>query len=474
MAFAVAPRLLAVTAALALLGSVLATRGGAPEAGAILGAVLGLVAAAGLLGIGVALPAPRLAALAYDVRLRLHERLSSALDLPSATDLDMRELQRNDAIRTAASVTAAQAYPLRARRRDVLGLALAAGLLAAWWALPATHPLVTLIAGPVAAEPATQDSTSKDRPGPGQVAPPLSPQQVAELQQLRAALSELRAQLDPDAARAGEALQSAADELRRSAEARAVGRALDDRDLRSAVAELRSLASQIAQLNDGQMAALAEAMRAAAQDAGADPALGQQLQAAAEALERNRIADARKALERLAQEIGAIGAGLANNRALEQQIAALERQLAAAGAAGQQAPGALPGAGLGEGASSGAAQGEAAGAGPTGDGRGPRGGGGLDSSAQGRELPALLETLPANARLNASGSLEVVELTPEGDKGPKAQRPVLELGTDTTTPFEPSAGARAFAVGRPDVSRSLPLDLQPLLDRYFTSPKYPA
>ena len=98
-------------------------------------------------------------------------------------------------------------------------------------------------------------------------------------------------------------------------------------------------------------------------------------------------------------------------------------------------------------------------------------GGGLGgSAAEGQEVPTNIEGLAADQRLDAQGQLETVPIDPTAEGQETVMRPVLELGTDVSREFEPSAGNRGTAVGRPDMSRALPADRQILLDRYFSTP----
>ena len=58
------------------------------------------------------------------------------------------------------------------------------------------------------------------------------------------------------------------------------------------------------------------------------------------------------------------------------------------------------------------------------------GGGFGSSAAEGREVPANIEDLPLNQRLNAEGRLETVTIEPTDEGQETALRPVLKLGTD--------------------------------------------
>ena len=92
-----------------------------------------------------------------------------------------------------------------------------------------------------------------------------------------------------------------------------------------------------------------------------------------------------------------------------------------------------------------------------------------DSVTDGQEMPVSIEGMTAGQRLNRKGQLETVHIEPTEDGRQTVERPVLELGTDTLQKYEPSAGDRGVAVGRPDTDRDLPADLHNLLDRYFST-----
>jgi hypothetical protein len=380
----------------------------------------------------------------------------------------MRELQRADALAVAHAIEADRAFPLRVRRRELISLALAAVFLALWFGLAQNSPLDGALTAP---EPLVVDglaaAETAGQLAPGELSVAVPPAVTAELVQLRSALEQLLRQIDPDAEASGGALRSASQSLRRSAEGRQLGRALGAQDFDAAAAEVRRLASELAQLNTGQLEELAQSLRAAAGQAASDQRIATGLDAAAQALQRGAFSDARQALEELARTVETVGAGLRNNEALRGQIDRLQRQIAATqgaegvGVIGEQDAPSGPG---GAGGTSDAA------AGAPGEPSSVQGGGGGDSAAQGRALPGLLETLPPEQRLNAEGRLEIVTIDPTAEGAERAERPVLELGTDSERRFDAAAGSQGFALGRADVDRRLPPELRPLLDNYFASP----
>ncbi|MYD95153.1 MAG: hypothetical protein F4Y02_16045 [Chloroflexi bacterium] len=292
------------------------------------------------------------------------------------------------------------------------------------------------------------------------------PAVLAQIDQIRAAMAELERQRDPEAAPAALAAEAAGEALRRTAEGRRLGRALDSGDFQAAAGEARELGEQISGMNSTRMDELADGLREASERAeGLDEGLANQLRAAADALEAGRLADARSALSQLAQEIETAGATVQADRGLEAQLDQLARQLAEAESLGGDG---LPGA---EGDSLGDAAAAAAAAATEGSAEGTTGSeGGGDSVASGQALEGTLETLAPEQRLNVDGQLEIVEIKPTEEGAEVIERPVLELGPGGSSGFEASAGDRGFAVGRPDVARNVPLDMLPMLDRYFSEP----
>ena len=409
-------------------------------------------------------PPPLAAALAYDRRMAMFERLSTAV-AGSRADSQVRELQRRDALQALAGVDAASAFPYRAPRGDLGILALAAVILAAA-VLAATTDVLPRVGGG-ATTSALAESLGAEADG---ATPALAdPAVLAQIDQIRAAMAELERQRDPEAAPAALAAEAAGEALRRTAEGRRLGRALDSGDFQTAAGEARELGEQISGMNSTRMDELADGLREAAERAeGLDEGLADQLRAAADALEGGQLADARSALEQLAQEIETVGSTVQADSGLEAQLDQLARQLAEAeAAAGDGLPGAegdSPGdaAAAAAAAAAGATEGSAEGS------VGSQGGG--DSVASGQALEGTLETLAPEQRLNVDGQLEIVEIAPTEDGTELIERPVLELGPGGSSGYEASAGRRGYAVGRPDVARNVPLDMLPMMDRYFAAP----
>ena len=457
-----APRVLAFGFGLALLVSLAVSALGLSHLAVMVALSVAVVPAVLLAARAWVAPPPLAAALAYDRRLAMFERLSTAV-AGSRADSHVRDLQRHDALRALASVNVAFAFPYRVSRGDLGILAVAAAVLAAGM-LAATADLLPRVGGQ---QPASALAEGLGAAVDGSAPALADPATLARLDGIRAAMAELERQRDPDAAPAALAAEAAGEALRRTSEGRRLGRALDSGDFQAAAAEARELSGQIADMNSTRMDELAQGLREASDSAaGFDPGLADQLRTAATALDRGQLADARSALERLAEEIETVGGTIEADRGIEAQLDQLARQLAEAEGAAQGAMPGTEGDSLGAASAAAAAAAQADAGGPA--GTGSMGGG--DSVASGRALDGTLETLAPEQRLNVDGQLEIVEIKPTAEGAELVERPVLELGPGGSSGFEASAGDRGFAVGRQDVARNVPLDMLPMMDRYFAAP----
>lgn len=457
-----APRVLAVALGLALLVVLVAAGFGLPRLLFALSLGVAMIPVVALVARALVAPPPLKAALAYDRRLGMFERLSTAV-AGSRADDHMRDLQRRDALQALAGVNAALAFPYRLPRGDLALVAVAVAALAVG-TLAATADVLPRVGGQAQVSALAE---SLEAAAEGEAPALADPALMAQIDQIRAAMDELERQRDPEAAPAALAAEAAGEALRRTVEGRRLGRALDSGDFQAAAGEARALGEQISGMNSTRMDELAEGLREASQRAeGLDEGLASQMRAAAEALERGQLADARSALAQLAQEIEAVGTTVEADSGLQTQLDQLAQQLADAETlAGANTPG-NEGTSLGDAASAAAGDDQAeAGAEAT---AGSQGGG--DSAASGRALEGTLETLAPEQRLNVEGQLEIVEIKPTEEGAETVERPVLELGPGGPSGYEASAGDRGFAVGRPDVARNVPLDMLPMLDRYFSEP----
>ncbi len=459
-----APRVLAMGFGLALVPVLVFSALGLPRLVMGLSLAVAVIPVVTLAARALVAPSPLAAALAYDRRLSMFERLSTAVS-GSRADSRVRDLQRRDALRALAGVNARVAFPYRVARGEVGIVALAAALLVAGL-VAATADVLPRVGG---RQPASALQGMAGAAVDGSNPALVDPATLARVDRIRAAMAELERQRDPDAAPAALAAEAAGEALRLTSEGRRLGRALDSGDFQAAAAEAGELGGQLAEMSSTRMDELAQGLRQAAdRAAGFDQGLAEQLRAAAAVLERGQLADARSALDRLAEEIATVGATVEADRGIEAQMDQLARQLAEAEGAAQ---GAMPGAegdSLGA-AGAGAAESAAlADAGPE-TGAGMAGGGG-DSAASGNALEGTLETLAPEQRLNVDGKLEVVKIKPTEEGAELVERPILELGPGGSSGFQASAGDRGYAVGRPDVARNVPLDMLAVMDRYFAAP----
>ncbi|MCY4112921.1 MAG: hypothetical protein OXG33_03135 [Chloroflexi bacterium] len=472
-ALALAPRLVTLGVVGTLLIAVPAAWLGGPDLLVPSGIALALAGAVVLAAVALHVPAPHDVALAYDNRAGLHERLSTAIAELRNVDSDVRELQHADALAAAGRLNPGGAMPYGVSRRDLLVMALAAAALATWAAAITFTPFWRTINPPLSLDRGDAEQSDAAAPAPaapGDSAAALDPATAAEIERMQAAIDELRAQLDPEASTAAQALHEASEHLRLSDEGRQLGRELGNREYAAAASELRRLAAELSEMSAAQREELGERFGEAAAAAAADPRMAEPLGDLADALESGRLSDARSSFEELASMLEAVEESTAGNAAMQQELAALESALAemlADSGAGAGLPGesAADGPGMpGQGGM--AADGNAAMMNQSAGEGGGLGG----SAAEGQEVPANIEGLAANQRLDAEGRLETVQIDPTAEGQETVMRPVLELGTDVSREYEPSAGNRGTAVGRPDMSRALPADRQILLDRYFSTP----
>ena len=308
-----APRVLTISFGLALLVVLGAAAVGLPRFVSVLVLGVAMIPVVALVARAQVAPPPLAAALAYDRRLDMFERLSTVV-AGSRADDGMRELQRRDAFQALEAVNPSLAFPYRVPRAD-LGVLAVAGAALALGMLAATADVLPRVGAPAPAS-ALAESLGSAEDG---AAPALAdPAVLAQIDQIRAAMAELERQRDPEAAPAALAAEAAGEALRRTAEGRRLGRALDSGDFQAAAGEARALGEQVSGMNSTRMDELADGLREASERAeGLDAGLANQLRAAAEALEAGRLADARSALSQLAQEIETVGATVQADRGLE-------------------------------------------------------------------------------------------------------------------------------------------------------------
>ena len=395
----------------------------------------GLTLAARLLVV----PSVREVALAYDHRLQLRERLSTAVAPGLHADPEIRQLQQNDAIRALDAVDESSSFPYALQENRKLFLVIATGALGGW--------LLVAVLGLVPGKFALRVGPDLLPPAPISVVPqtqsdrrlPIDPR----IEQLRYAISELQQQRDPRAVDVAAAFQEASESLRLTSEGRHIGRALASGDYRAAAAAIHDLASQASGLTRASEENLAEGFHQAAQKARAhDSDFATRLESVADALERGRVGDARSAMDDLASEVKSMGVTVEANNQIDGDVRDLERELAAA---------------IGRSNVSGVLVGSVAGK-------------GLSSSASGGTLvEGDIEALSSKERLSVEGRVEVVRIEPAAEGAESRPYRLNDGGPSDVRQEESYAVDGGVAVGRRDFSRITSIDFLPTIYRYFSS-----
>ena len=316
------------------------------------------------------------AARACDLRLRLRERLATAVELlevgaagPVAT------LQLADAQHAMVGLRPAQAFPWHVEQRHVIAtgvLALMAALLIVWPSVlsPTLGDDVLSLADPLNTDEQPADQNSDLIPGDSLGGLTTPPQEAGEIEQGLAAGNEAGALSAPEEtvseetlAQAQEAAQEAADTmservnerrralqtlgqaLRRSPAGRTAGTMLLREDYEAAAVEMVGLANTVRDLNDSDRDSLSEQLAAAAEQmASQDPTLADTTRRAAEALSQYQDLAASSALREMAQQTAQTGQLSQEQQQLAQRAEQL-RNDQAVGLPGEsvQPPGNQPG-----------------------------------------------------------------------------------------------------------------------------------
>lgn len=463
------PRAVAAVCFAALIGQLLGLRLGSEAAsGAVIG--LGGLAALALLAGGLLVRPSRLrAALEFDSRLGLKERLSTAIELVHRPDrFALAQFQVADAARHAAGIDPRKAYPFRFSRLDTGLAVMAALLLVAWNFLPRESGIGAAI-GALVAGGSDGEAVSPAAPPDALGAPqgaesgPISRAERLQTDRLRQSLEQLRDASNPEAREQQQRLGAVGEALRRTSVARDAGRKLTGADYAGAAEALRELAQAIERMNSSERQELIAGLRESAELAAGDQMLSTQLKDAAAALENFRNSTAAETLQQIADRIEEDAALLASENAVQQRINELERALREAGGADADQRG---------------QPGEAEGAGSEGSGESPGGatdetgsGAGLTSGVRGSEVETI-EEIGVETRLDAEGNLEIVALDPNAEAPTeKFERPVLQLGRDIDVSLNPSAGELGAVRARPDTTTLVPLDVAGVVSGYFSSPE---
>ncbi|MGH7760670.1 MAG: hypothetical protein ACREOY_04530 [Candidatus Dormibacteraceae bacterium] len=324
-----------------------------------------------------------------DLELGLQERLSTAWERRAA-DGPMDAALRGDALRHAAKVRLAAAFPARFRRGEAAWIAILAAAAIALVFLP--NPMDHLMAQRRAdqaaqARAATAIAAVKKNLANSTQPAPVDPQVQKILQQLQAKVASA-----PDPRSALQNITPAEQQLLQLSDPQTPARATTAQNLANSFSgtnagrtaaqaiaaspangarSLRSLASQLPSLSPQDRAQLAKALAAAAQHA-QDPAMAALLQQASSSLTTGDLSAASSALNDLAGQLDSLQAQLTNDQEIASATNGLEaaRQQLASQAdrdAGQStAASGSPAAGSGSGQTGG--QGNGSGSGSSGNG----------------------------------------------------------------------------------------------------------
>jgi hypothetical protein len=379
-----------------------------------------------------------------DLRLGLHERLSTAWERRAASGV-MDGLLREDALEHAEGDRLKRAFPIRISRREASALAVVALAALAMAVLPnpmdqvlaqrqADHASQTKAANSIrdvqhkiaaSATPAPVDPKVQKILSDAQqkIAQAADPRQA--LQAITPAEQQLQQLSDPQTPARTSTAQNLAGSLSATTAGQAAGQALTLSPSKGAQA-LRDLASQLNALSPEQQAQLAKALADAAQHA-QDPTLEASLQQASSALSSGDLVAAAGALSDVAGQLDSLQAQQSNDQAIASAINGLEaarqglaaqadRDAAGAGASGPTAAaspaasatagngnGNGSGNGSGNGTGNGSGSGSGNGNGGTGSGSGTGSGTGSGSGAKpgerlyvpGQPLPGQVVNDPA-------------------------------------------------------------------------------
>ena len=282
-----------------------------------------------------------------DAQLKLHNRMSTAWELRTATSTLVR-LQRSDALKQLQQHTPSTTIPLRFHRTFVLICLLAIGSLTLLAVLP--NPMTAVlqqqatfqakIAGQITAidklrkDLAQQsdlslaqkkqiDQTLKALETQLQQAHNSAEAQLA-LAQAQAKLKQLR---DPQIARKAQASAAAASALQHSSNSAliSVGQALSKGDSKALHEALQNLADQASRLTPEQRRQLAQEIEAAANQAAQDPALSSALHQLAKALTEGNQSEISDAMESVQKVIDQNSTAQAQDNALNHIAQSLQQ-----------------------------------------------------------------------------------------------------------------------------------------------------
>ena len=285
-------------------------------------------------------PRPDMLMQLADLRLGLHERLSTAWERRAASGV-MDGLLRQDALQHAERDQLKRAFPIRVSRREASVLAVVAAAALALAVLP--NPMDQVLAQRQADHASQAKAASAIRDVQQKIAAAASPapvdpkvqkilsdaqQKIAQAQDPRQALEaispaeqQLQQLSDPQTPARTSTAQNLASSLSATTAGQA-GQALTSSPSQGAQA-LRDLASQLQSLTPEQRAQLAKALADAAQHA-QDPTMAASLQRASAALSSGDVASAAGALSDVAGQLDSLQDQQSNDQAIAAAINGLE------------------------------------------------------------------------------------------------------------------------------------------------------
>ncbi|MEO8743891.1 MAG: hypothetical protein ABI334_04900 [Candidatus Dormiibacterota bacterium] len=459
-------------------------------------AALGIPFAFGAVAVGWFASRPRTMNLmrTADLELGLQERLSTAWERRLA-DGPMDAALRGDALRHAAKVRLAAAFPVRFRRGEAAWIAILAATAIVLVLLP--NPMDQLMAQRRADQAAqgraatTIAAVKKKLTNSTQPAP-VDPQVQKILQQLQDKVASA-----PDPRSALQNITPAEQQLLQLSDPKTPARATTAQNLANSLSgtnagriaaqaiatspaggaqSLRSLGSQLQSLSPQDRAQLAKALADAAQHA-QDPAMAASLQQASSALTTGNLGAASAALNDLAAQFDSLQTQLTNDQEIASAINGLEasRQQLASQAdrdAGQStAPSGSPTTGSGSGQASGNGNGTGNGANGTGNGANGTGNGAGSGAGGGNGTGGLGVSGSGSGSGPAARSTERVYVPGQPVPGQTASDPT-PLGPGQDVPLTPyTQVVQAYQQAALQVSNEtlIPGSERDLIRQYFSS-----
>lgn len=289
------------------------------------------------------------AARRFDLLFHLDERISTALELiqgPQQTQPDLLARQLTDAADAAQTVDVRSQFPLRlARREGLIVILLAAALSLAWFngaarfqaaqqadavekAVEEQVSQIEELIKEIEANPALTDEQKQALAEPlkqAQQSLEDNPSLENSVSVLTSSGEELQKMSDPQAQQLAESLQQAGKELanQEGSPLEQVGKDLAQGEVVNAASKLANI--DVSQLSPEEQAQLAEQLQSMAEASKTNnPALANQLEQAAQALQNGDEQAAQQALENAAQSLAQAGQQAASSQVAQQAASQLQ------------------------------------------------------------------------------------------------------------------------------------------------------